>query len=110
VGTSEWTAVISDRLRLDVSITHDRGEPTNYSLNLRGLIDGDWVELCRYDNDHGNAHRHQFYPDQPTEMHNFIAMLPQTLIDKAQRDLKAWAFEYLDEYERRLANLERENS
>lgn len=109
MGDSIWSFLVSDRLRLDVQIVYERGVPTKFSLNLCGWIKGEWVPLVRYDNAHGPAHRHQFHPNGEDEIHDFLAMVPRTFVDKAQRDLNERAEYYLEEYERELSNRERGN-
>jgi hypothetical protein len=104
-GKSEWQFAITDRLMLDVEITYVKGEPTEFSLNLRGFIADTWEELVRYDNAHGTCHRHAFQPDGSVEVHEFLAVLPQTFIDRAQSELKKNAEMYLEEFERKLGNL-----
>jgi hypothetical protein len=102
----EWTFAISDRLQIHFEMV-DRADPTKYSLNLSGLIDGEWTALVRYDNSHQPCHRHIFYPDESPSEHTFLAVVPATFFGQAQRELKMNAVEYLEEYERRLANMTR---
>lgn len=105
VGTSEWTAYLSDRLRLDARIEYDMGEPARYAFQLSGLVDGDWVDLVRHDTAHGVPHRHIYHPDGNSEIVPFGAVPPVTLVGWVQRDIQAHAQGYLDEYLRRRSNL-----
>lgn len=104
-GQSKFQVAVTDRLRLDVDIKHERGDATEFSLNLCGLIDGEWEELVRFDNAHGSAHRHTFHPDGSSDEHSFLAVLPETFIAEAQKQLMGRAEEYLDDYQRDLSNL-----
>ncbi len=104
----EWRHAITDRLVLDFSMVTVPGLEAEYSLNLSGLVDGEWEPLVRYDNSHDSVpHRHTYYPDGTSSEHPFIAAIPQTFFAQAQKELSARAEEYLDEYDRKLANLKR---
>lgn len=106
--STEWQCYLTDRLRLEVRIDIENGDPKRFKFQLIGLVGHDWVDLVRYDNYHGSLpHRHRCYPDGTEDEHPFIAMLPATFIDQAQKDLTDHAEEYLEEYERQLSNLRR---
>jgi hypothetical protein len=106
-GESKWQFAVTDRLRLDVWIAYDHGDPTKFSLNLCGLLGGKWEPLVRYDNAHGPAHRHVFHADGTEDEHPFVAILPETFIDQAQKELIDHATVYLEEFERDLSNISR---
>jgi hypothetical protein len=106
VGT-KWRSAITDRLRLDFEMDDPPGMPTKYSLNLSARIGDDWETLVRYDNAHGTPHRHTFHPDGSFQEHQFLAVLPQTFFAQAQKELKNNAEAYLEEYERKLSNMNR---
>lgn len=92
--------MLTDRLRLDTSVSTDRDRPVRFSLNLCGQIDGKWTPLVRYDNAHaGKCHRDTLHPDRPQEVHEFLAVLPETFLAAAEADLTANAERYLDDYE-----------
>lgn len=80
VGTSEWTTHLSDRLRLDARIEYELGNPTRYAFQLSGFVDGEWVDLVRYDTAHGEPHRHIYYPGGNAEFMMFVAVLPVTIV------------------------------
>ncbi len=105
MGTSEWTTHLSDRLRLDARIEYELGNPTRYAFQLSGFVDGEWVDLVRYDTAHGEPHRHIYYPGGNAEFMMFVAVLPVTFVGWVQRDIQAHAQGYLDEYIRQLSNL-----
>lgn len=109
MGASEWTTFLSDELRLDARIEYERGDPTRYAFQLSGFVDGEWVDLVRYDTAHGEPHRHISYPDGNTEFMPFVAVLPVTFVGWVQRDIQAHAQSYLDEYSRQLSNLKGES-
>jgi hypothetical protein len=90
---------ITERLRLDVSITTENDVPIKASLNLRGFIDGTWEPLVRYDTAHGSSHRHHFHPYGGQDEHRFVAVLMETFIEAAQADLLHNAETYLEGYE-----------
>jgi len=77
------------------------------ALQLLGDIGGEWVQLVRYDNAHGTCHRHTAHPNGTESSHQFLAVLTETFLDQAQRELQNHAEEYLDEYERELSNMNR---
>ena len=105
MGLSKWTQASSDRIRLDVDIEYHQGEVIKFGLNLSGHIDGEWHDLVRYDSAHSAAHRHIYYPDDETQVRQFVAALPETLVSAAQNDLTENADAYLEEYERRWGNM-----
>ena len=107
MGKKSWRMQITDRLRLETVIETTKGEPTEIALQLVGRIKGQWVPLVRYDNAHGVCHRHTAHPDGTESPHQFVAILPATFLDQAQRELQKHAEEYLEEYERELSNHER---
>ena len=102
----KWRVAISDRLRLDNQITYQDGIPTRYSLNLCGLIKGEWESLARYDNAHGSSHKHIAHPYRSPDVHPFLAVIVDTYLEAALTDLTANASEYLDEFERELGERE----
>jgi hypothetical protein len=107
LGTKSWRAQISDRLRLEALIRTNKGEVVEIAMQLLGEIEGEWVQLVRYDNAHGTCHRHTAHPDGTESSHQFVAVLTETFLDEAQRELQKHAEEYLDEYERELSNTNR---
>lgn len=107
MGRKKWQAYITPSLRLDASIEYDKGSPTDYSFQLCGVDEGDWVELVRYDNAHGTPHRHISYPDGPEESKTFVAALPITFVGWAQDDLIEHAEKYYNEWHRRKSNMKR---
>jgi hypothetical protein len=107
LGTKSWSAQISDRLRLEAKISTNKGEVDEIGMQLLGEIDGEWVQLVRYDNAHGECHRHTAHPNGTESGHQFVAILPETFLDQAQRELQKRAEEYLDEYERERSNMKR---
>ena len=46
---------------LDFELRYTRGRVVAFAVNYRALIDGDWVEVVRYDTAHGAAHVHRFW-------------------------------------------------
>jgi hypothetical protein len=88
---------------LDASVTEDDdGLPIKFSLNLRGLIKGHWNVLIRYDNAHGESHRHHSHPFAKDETHPFMAVVHETFIEAAETDLVQNAEEYLADFEHEL--------
>lgn len=108
-GVSDWQNVISDELRLEVRIEHEQGVPIKFTFQLLGLIDGDWIPIVRIDNSHDNLppHRHVCHPDGTEQIKNFVAMLPESVVGHAQDDLQDNAQRYLDEFKRRMHNMQR---
>lgn len=100
--TREWQTALSERLKLDATITEENGVPVKFSLNLRGLIRGRWNVLVRYDTAHGQSHRHVCHPFAKDEIRPFMAVVHETFIEAAQTDLIQNAEEYLAEFEREL--------
>lgn len=109
MGSSEWTTYLTDVLRLDVRIEYELGNPTRYAFQLSGYVDGEWVNLVRYDTAHGEPHRHIEYPDGNAEFMPFVAVLPVTFVGWVQRDIQEHAQGYFDEYVRQLSNLKGES-
>jgi hypothetical protein len=105
MGVSEWTTFLSEDLRLDVHIEYRSGQPVKFAFQLTGLIEGEWVELVRYDDAHGEPHRHIFYPDGTVEPMSFTAVLPVTFVGWVQRDITDHAEQYAAEYRRQYMNM-----
>ncbi len=98
VGSSEWTTYLTDVLRLDVRIEYELGNPTRYSFQLSGYVDGEWVNLVRYDTAHGFAHADLFHPKgKPTKI-----LLPKVDFNEAltlaQEDINRNWERYLARY------------
>jgi hypothetical protein len=107
LGTKSWRSQITERLRLEAKITTTTGQVDEVGLQLVGYVEGEWVQLVRYDNAHGPCHRHTSHPDGSESAHEFVAMLTATFLDLAQQDLQNHAERYLDDYERELWNMSR---
>lgn len=100
MARTEWDTYVTDRLRLHAEID---GE--HFTFQLCGDVDGDWVDLVRYDTAHGEPHRHITYPDGTIEQVSFVAVLPVTFAGWVQRDLQEHAQSYYDEYLRQWGNM-----
>lgn len=54
---------LSDQDRVIIRFETDRRWVVEYAVQHEALINGRWHKIARYDNAHGEAHRHVFYPD-----------------------------------------------
>jgi hypothetical protein len=99
----KWQIAVNDRLKIDAQISTEDGGPVKASLHLRGLIDGKWEQLVRYDQAHGSSHRHHYHPYTDPDTHPFLAILIETFIEAAEADLLHNAETYLEEFELELA-------
>ena len=90
-----------------MTLIKDKATVVEVGLQLLGEVDGVWVQLVRYDNAHGECHRHTSHPDGDDTPHRFVAILPETFAAQAQQELQSNAEAYLEEYERELSNMSR---
>jgi hypothetical protein len=97
------TVAITERLKLDVSLTTNDDVPIAGSANLRGFVDGKWEPLVRYDSAHGHQHRDVMHPFGAKDVHPFVAILIETFIEAARTDLLSNAEKYLEDFEQELA-------
>lgn len=56
--TTHYFHVLSDRERIRVQFTTQRGEPVELGIQLECEIDGEWVQCRRYDTAGGELHVH----------------------------------------------------
>ncbi len=54
---------LSDQDRVIIRFETDRRWVVEYAVQHEALINGRWHKIVRYDNAHGEAHKHVFYPD-----------------------------------------------
>jgi hypothetical protein len=105
MGKTNWTAQLSDDLRLDVEIETENGDVQGFSFELCCDESGTWEQLARYDNAHGACHRHVMRPDGTEARKDFVAVLPRTFVGWVQDDLTDNAEKYRDEFRRQKGNL-----
>jgi len=55
---------------LDIHMTIDSRKITRFSMNLRCRIKGDWVEVARYDTEHGALHVHRNFLPKKDQVRN----------------------------------------
>jgi len=54
----EFTTPLEYRVRRRIGYSHDRGEITRFVVQLEYRLDGDWVEIVRFDHDPEGTHGH----------------------------------------------------
>jgi hypothetical protein len=67
-----WREQLSEEDFLDITITRDEGRIIGFVLNYAAVIDGDIIEICRYDTCHGHLHVHRRWlaDDSPRDLEN----------------------------------------
>lgn len=48
-------------IRIDLSLTTEKGKATGFSVNLSVLTDNKRIDVVRWDTSHGFLHRHEFW-------------------------------------------------
>jgi hypothetical protein len=61
----DYTIVLTDTDRIKVRQVRNGRRVVNFSVQYETLIRGHWRRVTRFDNAHGYAHRHVYYPHQP---------------------------------------------
>lgn len=85
----------------------DNGQVLGFAVNYRAQIQGEWVEVVRYDTNHGYLHIHENWKDPETairpleDKENADPPYNETFT-KAQEDLKANWRDYRRRMEQRL--------
>lgn len=100
-NVKDWIASLDARNVIDVEIEIQDGQVLGFSLNYRAFIGGRWVEVVRYDTDHGHLHIHRNWrkgqdavtpledPDAPAPHPDAPAPPYNEAFTRAEADLKA---------------------
>lgn len=104
-NVKDWIASLDARNVIDVEIEIQDGQVLGFTLNYRAYIGGRWVEVVRYDTDHGHLHLHRNWrtgEDAVTPLEDPDAPAPpyNEAFTRAEIDLKA-------NWERYRAKMER---
>lgn len=59
----KYQSALSEADRLTTRFVTKRHEVVEFAVQYDAFIDGKWHEIVRYDNAHGEVHRHIRYPD-----------------------------------------------
>jgi hypothetical protein len=54
----EFTTPLEYRVRRRIGYSHDRGDITRFVVQLEYRLDGNWVEIVRFDHDPEGTHGH----------------------------------------------------
>lgn len=83
------------------------GRVLGFSVNYRAQIGGDWVEVVRYDTDHGHLHKHENWKEAeqaitPLEDEDDPEPPYNEAFAEAEADLKANWQDYRRKMERKV--------
>lgn len=108
-STVEDTSLIEiipgkDRIVLRV-VTDDRVDVVEFGVGHQIFVDGEWMDVVRYDTDHGEVHGHRYAatPRGPKQINRWRVAPKDNLKEKCQ-DLLNRLIDGADENRRRYVN------
>ncbi len=64
----EYEHYITPHDRVDITVDVEHGTVVDFTANYRARIQGQWIEVLRYDTAHGHLHVHRFWRDPPHQI------------------------------------------
>ena len=108
MGRKHHTIILGDgNIRIDISITTDKGRVKTFSVNLSVLVDDKRIDVVRWDTSHGYLHKHEFWRTHRCIKDRRYGGMPlEIVLDRVKEDVKRnWA-----KYAKKMLEYEKKNN